>query len=211
MSILDFSNTGTAYSLTCKNNSETAWTFYMYQKLPDQPSEVFSLAWLASPFKIAPNTQITFKWSLAYNFMWANTGSLKPGITYQASSTVDCSPSGNNITTFDMLDGNTPSLSAPATGGEAGSLIIKEGASFQNNRFSTGIGMSGQGTFVQQALVNTQQVYIPEPVYYVAAANNIKMGCVLTETMSQTEKVEFKDNVYHLTATLNDDNLWSLE
>lgn len=212
MSVFNFAladSNSTSYTLTCKNKSSIPWTFYMYQKLPNQPKEIFSLAWLTSPYKIAPNSQITFQWSIDYTFVWGNTGTLQPGVTYDAGGSYPCSPDGENLTTFDIID-NAPQLTVPTSGGTAGSLTIQEGAHFPNNTFSTGIGMSGQGTFVQQSLVNTKQLYTPEPVYYVAAANSIQSGCVLQQTVSQTGKVLYPSSVYKLTATFGDDQTWTI-
>ena len=210
MSIMNFSEeNGTNYSLTCVNNSSADWVFYIYQKMPNQPKEVFSLAWFASPYKISSGDQITFHWSINYSFVWGDTGTLKPGITYNASGKKSCSPDGNNQTTFSMND-NTPQLSIPIPGGQAGSLTIHEDGNIPNNKFSTGIGMSGQGTFVQQGLQNIDQVYTPEPVYYIAAAQSIQMGCVLAQSISKSQQVVFDANIYSLTATLGSDQLWTI-
>jgi hypothetical protein len=44
--------TGNEYSLTLKNDSAQPWTFYVYQQMPKQSANVFSLAWFCSPFQI---------------------------------------------------------------------------------------------------------------------------------------------------------------
>ncbi|EIQ89103.1 protein RhiA, partial [Yersinia pestis PY-03] len=43
---------GTPYQVKFVNHSSSAWTVFLYQKMPNQPSDVFSLAWQASPFKV---------------------------------------------------------------------------------------------------------------------------------------------------------------
>lgn len=212
MSVFNFAladSNGTNYSLTCKNNSSIAWTFYMYQKLPVQPSQIFSLAWLTSPYKIAPNSKIKFQWSIDYTFVWGNTGILQPGVTYDAGGSYPCSPNGSNLTNFNISD-NTPQLTVPTPGGTSGSLTILEGSTFPNGIFSTGIGMSGQGTFAQQALTNTTQIYTPKPIYYIAAANSMQSGCVLEQTVSQTGEVDYPMNIYDLTATFGDNQQWTI-
>lgn len=211
MAKFDFS-TGESqtYSLHCKNNSEATWTFYVYQKMPNQPSEVFSLAWFASPFKISPGTHIQFQWSIDYSFVWADTGTLQPGVSFNAGSNQPCTPSGSNETTFSLING-APQLS-PSTPSrdQEGSLIIQESDTVPNLMYSTGIGMSGQGTFVQQALQNTKQTYTPEPIYYIAAGNQVQMGQVLTSTVTMDAEVKFPPNVYNLTATLGKNNEWTI-
>lgn len=197
------------YSLTCVNNSPADWIFYVYQKMPNQPSEIFSLAWFASPYKIVPGGSITFTWGIDYTFVWANTGTLQPGVTFSAGQQISASPSGNNQTTFSLND-NAPQLSPAISGGTAGSLTINEASNVPNNVFSTGIGMSGQGTFLQQALPNTTQIYTPEPRYYVAAGTSVQMGEVLAETVTMTAEVTFPVNVYSMTATLTASQTWDI-
>ncbi len=200
---------GNTYTLTCTNKSSASWIFYVYQTMPSQPSQVFSLAWFASPYKIAPGASITFQWSINYSFVWGNSGIVTPGVTFTAGQSVPCSITGANKSTFSM-ENNTPNLSAPVTGGQVGSLTVLEDSSVPNNTFATGIGMSGVGTFVQQALANTTQVYTPTPLYWIAAATQMQMGVVLAQTISQTAQVSFPTNVYNMNAVLGSNNVWTV-
>ena len=211
MSHLDFSSKSAAqvYSLECKNNSSATWTFYVYQKMPEQPSEIFSLAWFASPFRIAPGNSITFSWSIDYSFVWGSVGELRPGVRFNASGVVPAQLNGNNQTTFTYID-DAPQFKPPTTGGQEGSLTINLASNVPNRGFSTGIGMSGQGTFVQRALQNTTQTYTPEPEYFVAAGSQMQMGQVLASTLTEGSKVEFPSNVFERTAILGEDNKWSI-
>lgn len=208
-SVLAVATNTQQYSLTCVNDSAADWIFYVYQKMPNQPSDIFSLAWFASPYKIVQGGSITFTWGIDYTFVWANTGTLQPGVTFSAGQQISASPSGNNQTTF-SLNNNAPQLSPATSGGQAGSLTINEASNVPNNVFSTGIGMSGQGTFLQQALQNTTQVYTPEPRYYVAAGTSVQMGQVLAETVTMTAEITFQPNVYSLKATLTASQTWDI-
>lgn len=198
---------GTKYNLICENQSTTDWVFYVYQTMPSQPSDIFSLAWFASPYKISVGSKITFSWNIDYSFVWGNTGNVSPGVTFDAGGVKPCSLTGANMTTF-SLDNNAPQLSTPVSGGQAGSLTINEASNVPNNVFSTGIGMSGYGTFVQQAFANTQQAYTPVPKYWIAAANQMQMGVVLAQTVNQAASFDFPNNVYTVNATLKQDNTW---
>jgi len=198
---------GTEYSLHCINDSTVNWTFYIYQKMPQQPSDIFSLAWFVSPYKIAPGNEIIFKWNIDYSFVWGQSGELMEGVQFNASGHKPCSITGANQTTFSM-DNNAPQLSTPTTGGEPSYLTVDVADNVPNNSFSTGIGMSGQGTFVQQALQNAPQTYQPEPLYYVAAATQMQMGCVLASTVTHAWEFEFESNIYAKTATLGKNNKW---
>jgi len=199
----------TLYTLKCTNNSTTDWVFYVYQTMPNQPSDIFSLAWFASPYKISVGSSISFIWGIDYSFVWGNTGTVAPGVSFSASGIQPCSLTGANMTTF-SLNNNAPQLSTPVPGGQAGSLTINEASNVPNNVFSTGIGMSGYGTFVQQAYTNTTQVYTPQPKYWIAAANQMQMGVVLAQTVSQTANFAFANNIYTANAVLNPDNTWTI-
>ena len=209
LSFVNEESAGDVYSLVCKNDSPGDWYFYVYQKLPQQPSDVFSLAWFASPIKLAQGSTITFDWTIDYSFVWGRSGIVQPGVNYNAGGDVPCSLQGDNQTTF-SAENNTPRFSTPVSGGQAGSLTINEDASVPNLVYSTGIGMSGQGTFVQQALANSPQVYTPEPTYFIAAGSQIQMGQVLAQTITGSGQVTFPQNVFTMYATLSDQQLWEI-
>ncbi|TQX84479.1 MULTISPECIES: protein rhiA [Rhizobium] len=198
---------GTQYSLLLKNQSAQAWTFYVYQKMPQPVADVFSLAWFCSPYQIRVGNQIKFTWEIDYNFVWSDTGQLIPGVDFLASGDQDCSPAGANTTTF-SLDGG-PGLSVPVKGDPAGSLVIKDAPSVPNNRFSVGIGMSGTGTYVVQAGTNLTHTFTPTPSYWIAAGANMRIGSVLSiDTITQTSEAKFPSAVYNLVGTLQEDNSW---
>lgn len=199
---------GSAYTLECINQSPVPWYFFMYQQMPEQ-SNVFSLAWLASPFKIAPGARISFRWSLDYNFLWAATGALQPGVIASASQTKPCDPGGANLTTF-SVDDNTPNISDAIQGGQAGSLAIQTAANVPYMTYATGIGMSGSGTFLMQAMPNMMQVYTPRPAFRIAAASQIQTGQVLSQAIPGNAEVDFPPNIYKMYATLNDQQKWTI-
>jgi hypothetical protein len=183
--------------------------FYVYQTMPNQPSDIFSLAWFASPYKISVGSKITFTWGIDYSFVWGNTGVVTPGVSFSASGLQPCSLTGPNQSTF-SLNNNAPQLSQAVSGGQSGSLTINEASNVPNGVFSTGIGMSGYGTFVQQSYANTTQVYTPQPKYWIAAATQMQMGVVLAQTVNQAAAFTFGNNVYTVNATLQQDNTWTI-
>ncbi|WP_016681396.1 hypothetical protein, partial [Yersinia pestis] len=200
---------GTPYQVKFVNHSSSAWTVFLYQKMPNQPSDVFSLAWQASPFKVAPNSFFTFKWSINYSFVWGRTGHLTDGVLFEAGAILDADPTSHNQVTFDTAD-NTPTFSNLSTAGQAGKLTIIEGGSMPNNVYSTGIGMSGQGTFAQQVLANTTQLYTPEPLYFIAAGQGVQMGQVLAQTVTNSNELKYSGNIYSLVATLDETQQWNV-
>lgn len=198
------------YTLTCKNESSSDWIFYMYQRVPNQSNEVYSLVWFASPYKIPQNGYVVFQWNTSYNFVWNGTGVLQPGVIYTTGQIIGCDPQSNNTTTFDIVQ-DTPTLSQATPGGTPQTLTIKSSANIPNNTFATGIGMSGQGTFLQQALANVGQTYTVDPHYYVAIGQTQQMQQVLSATISNTIEIQFPVNQYKATATLSQEQTWSIE
>ncbi len=200
---------GTQYSVTLKNESAQAWTFYVYQKAPQPSSDVFSLAWFCSPYKIRVGNKIKFTWQIEYNFVWSDTGELIPGVDFDASGTADCSPAGENTTDFSLTGG--PGLSDPIKGGPSGSLVINDASNVPNNRFSVGIGMSGTGTYVTQAGTNLKHLFTPTPSYWIAAGTNTKIGTVLNiDTITQNTEAKFDPAVFDLNCVLNKNNTWEI-
>ncbi|MEL7058777.1 MAG: protein rhiA [Acidobacteriota bacterium] len=201
---------GQRYSINMINNSGATWTFYVYQKLPAQVADVFSLAWFASPFQIRDGNSIKFSWEIDYSFVWSATGVVRPGVDFDAQGVVPCSPSGNNTTEFSTTGG--PGLSPPVQGPPAGSLVINDASNVPANTFSVGIGMSGTGTFAVQAGPNLKHTFTPTPTYWIAAGYNVTVGKVLSiDTITQTAEAQFPAAVYALEATLQDDNTWDIQ
>ncbi|MCW8127570.1 hypothetical protein [Microbulbifer halophilus] len=200
---------GTPYSLTAVNNSAQPWVIYVYQKMPNQSNDLFSLAWFASPYQIRVGDQIRFQWEVDYNFVWSDTGTLIPGVNFFASGSKDASPDGANSTNFSTDPG--PGLSDPVQASPKGSLIINDASDVPNNRYSVGIGMSGAGTYVVQAGTNLKHQFTPTPSYWIAAGIDQKVGTVLDiQTITQTSEVKYDPNVYDKTATLGSDNNWTI-
>lgn len=200
---------GNSYNLTMKNHSTSPWVFYVYQQLPNvQTSNVFSLAWFASPFMVVPDADITFQWSINYSFVWGAVGTLKPGITFRAGAQVAADLVSANTTTFGVSPG--PNLSPPAPGNPQGSLVINNTAGVPNSTYSVGIGMGNAGTFVTAAGPNLISTFTPTPTYWIAAGTNVQVGTVLDiTTVTQTAQVLFPVNVYDVTYTLSASNTWS--
>lgn len=198
---------GQTYSLTLKNSSAYPWTFYVYQQAPQPSPNIFSLAWFASPFVIMPGNQITFQWNITYGFVWGSSGSVIPGVVFQASGTQAADLVSANSTKFTVSPG--PYLTTPVAGTPAGSLIIADQSDVPNNVFTVGISMSGTGTYVTSAGANLTHLFTPTPSYWIAAGQNVQVGTILNiDTITQNTQVIFPANVYALQYTLNQSNQW---
>ena len=198
---------GVQYSVQMKNQSNQSWSFVVYQQ---PPANAESLAWFASPFNIGVGSEITFSWNLSYQFVWAATGVLQPGINFSALGMKDCDPTGANTTNFTITN-NTPGLSDSVFGSASGTLKIVDGRDVPPNKYSVAVAMSQNGVFAVNAGPNLTHVFTPTPTYWVTAMQNVKEGDVMDiNTVTQNTQLKFPPNVYSLTATLQADNTWAV-
>ncbi len=199
---------GTPYSLVVINESSAQWDFFVYQQEPGPPSPgVFSLAWFSKP--AAPNTQLQFNWSVDYDFVWSETGTLTPGVTFLASQTLAADPVSANQVPFSMK-GGALQFGPTSSAGSQGSLTIVEDGSIPPNVGAVGIGMSGFGTFVVQAQPNVSAVFTPSPTYWLSYGSQVQQGVVLETEVGNSVEIKFPLNVYTLYATLGANNLWTV-
>lgn len=203
---------GVTYTLTVVNNSSNPFNFAVFQKDPNiGVSNVFSLAWFTK--YCYPKTTAKFKWTIDYNFVWSETGVLVPGVVFDATQTPAAGLETNNQIGLDYDPANSAYFfnpPTPITQPPTGILRIKESANVPLKQASVGIGMSNSGTFVVQAQPNLTLNFTPHPQYYVLAGT-FTQGQVLdiSETTNAPE-VAFPAGVYQMTATLNQDNTWTI-
>lgn len=147
---------------------------FLYQKCQINPR--MSFLWLGKPRHLKSHLIVSLRLNgrLTTHLSGENRASHWRG-SFEAGAILDADPTSHNQVTFDTAD-NTPTFSNLSTAGQAGKLTIIEGGSMPNNVYSTGIGMSGQGTFAQQVLANTTQLYTPEPLYFIAAGQGSRWG-----------------------------------
>src|SRR5690349_19347554 len=100
----------------------------VYQKPVDLGvPDAVPLAWLCAP--AWPKTTAIFSWALDYSFVWARTGSLKPGVQFETQETMPADPDDLtcNQIQFDYQKGAFAFIPGPATDKpQAGSLYISE-------------------------------------------------------------------------------------
>jgi hypothetical protein len=210
----------TTYILTVVNNSTDFVDMCVYQNDPDiGVPNILSLAWFAKPAE--PTTTVVFKWTIAYSFVWSETGTLIPGVEFAASQSWPADPSaigvsdpktaGNQIgLTYDQVGQAYTFDSVPTKGAQRGTLYINEDATIPLNQASVGIGMSGSGTYAVQAQPNETLTFSPHPVYYLAAGT-FKQGIALdTGSINNPVQIQFPVGVFAMTAVLQQDNTWSV-
>ena len=203
---------GVSYSLKVVNNGNRPWTIFVYQQPPPDAYGAESLAWLTSPYNINNGgDQFTFTWSIDYQVMWAQTGTLIPGVIFSASGKRDADLTTNNLSNFSIIN-HTPTLSDPTRGGAPDSLTINDGPTVPPVQYSVGVGMGSKGVYAVNAGPNLQHVFTPNPIYWVCAIDHVIEGQVMDiTTITQNDKVVFPTNVFSMTATLQGDNTWDIQ
>jgi rhizosphere induced protein len=200
----------TQYSLTVTNNSTQFQDIVVYQKAVDLGvPNALSLAWLTAPAH--PGTTVTFTWDLNYNFVWSQTGTLRPGVTFQAAQTLPADPENPELNqiqfgyprnAFTFVDGSamgTPQL---------GSLYIRTLPDVPAETASVGIGMSNSGTFVVEAGPNLNSVFTPHPSYWVAAGTFTPGQVLDVEEMTNEQEVVY-ESTFSQEIVLGSNNLWA--
>jgi len=202
------SNKGVEYKINFQNNSSNSGSIMVFQQDENIGVDgVMSLAWFSK--YVHPSTFGYFDWTIDYNFVWAETGELKPGIRFQASQNpyADLTSSNAIGLTFD----GAYNFVNQGAGTPSGSLYIKEDGTVPLDQASVGIGMSGAGTFVVQAQPNMNLTFTPHPEYWIAFGNYTKGDVLNVQEMTNAANVAFPPGIYVMNAILNADNSWTIE
>lgn len=202
----------TTYSLVVTNDSTQFQDICVYQKQADLGvPNAMSLAWLTAP--AWPGTTVTFTWSLNYNFVWGQTGVLKPGVTFSAQQSAPADPDDLNANQIqlDYRNGAFNFVPGSAAGSpELGSLYIRELSTVPNDSATVGIGMSNAGTFVVQAQPNMNLVFTPHPEYWITAGTFTQGEVLDIESITNEAPVPY-DGTFTMNAELSATNLWTVK
>lgn len=201
----------TQYSLSVTNNSTQYVDLCLYQKPVDLGvPDAASLAWLVAP--AWPGTTVTFTWTQDYSFVWGETGTLKPGVTFNAQQTMPADPENlqSNQIQFDYRQGAFTFVNGPAAGTpQLGSLYIRELSGVPANTASVGIGMSNSGTFVVPAMPNMNLVFTPHPEYWLTAGTFTISEMLDVEEITNEVAVPF-NGTFSMRAVLDARNNWTV-
>lgn len=199
----------TNYSLHFVNNSANPGSFAVFQQSPDMGvSDVMSLAWMTR--NTHPGVQGTFNWTTDYDFVWAETGALTPGIQVFDTQIVNADLSTSNAITLSH-DNDGYVFKDQAEGTPQGSLYIKNDSSVPLNRAAVGIGMAGAPTFMVQAQPNMNMTFTPRPEYWVAFGHFMTGEVLDVQDISNAVKVDFPPGTNAMKVTLNPDNTFTVE
>lgn len=201
-------SSGVQYTVVFVNNSADTGNACIYQQDPNiTDPKVMSLAWLTKG--AAPTTTVTLTWTIDYSFVWAQTGTLKPGVLFMASQVWPADLSTTNEVTFTQK-GGIYTFQSQQKGPESGNLYIKEDSTIPEADVAVGVGMSGAGTFVQQGELNKTLIFTPHPEYWITFGTHTQGEVMDITDISNPAQIQFPTNVYSMTATLNADNTWTI-
>lgn len=198
---------GTKYQLSVKNDSFNSGSICVYQTIPDQDRNLFSLAWFSKACH--PGTTVTFGWTIDYSFCWSQSGILKPGVVFNATEKKAADPSdpSNNATGFSKQEGAylfTPAKTHPSDG----CLGIYLDNTIAHGEAAVGVGMGGQAAFAATASPNYSMTFSPHPQYWVVFGTFQEGEVMDLNRCTGTCNVKFPTNVYKKELTLRDDNTW---
>ena len=193
-----------SYTVTCTNNSAALGRFVVFQKPPGGGPNIFALAWFAKAAH--PGTNVTFRWTTDYCFVWSETGVIVPGITFSAWQIVPADPVGRNLIQLTEDAYAATYFTSPTDSGPKGALTIHQLSNVVPRRTSVGIGMSGSGTTVMQAVPNFNVSFTPRPNYWVAFGNYFTGQVLDIEHMTGATEVIYPPEITSRTATLGPDH-----
>jgi hypothetical protein len=198
---------GETYSLTFVNNSSNTWDAAVYQTDPGIPN-VQSLAWFAKT--TAPATKVVFKWTIDYSFVWAETGMLVPGLLFIATQEWEADLTTTNQVTFTRDPSYT--FKDQTQGPQDGALYIQQDSTIPSGMAAVGIGMSSSGVYAVQAQPNILAKFSSHPQYWITFGQFVQ-GEVLDigQVVGQAANIKFPANVYQMTATLDQNNNWTVK
>ena len=197
---------GAQLSLNVINNSSSMISACLFQQPQNQLPGLFPVVWLSAP--MYPGMRRNFAWSNNdYSFVWAETGWLMPGITFNPSQVTPANI-GDQIT-FNVGSGGygqffnqTPS--AP------NNLTITDGGNINPGQFAVGVGLSGSPVYVAQAQPNMAYQFPVSSNRIYLFAGNCQTGDVLdTQTISNAALITYAGQT-QATATLQMNGMWNV-
>jgi hypothetical protein len=195
------------FTINFTNNSHSSGNFCVFQQDPSNPSPyVFPLAWRVE--RGFPQSHVAISWNTDYSFVWGYTGTLMPGVAFQAGENVPAGLTNDNEITFTNRGGRYQFVDR-RTGYQQGALTIMADPTTAINDASVGIGLSGAPSFAVQAQPNMVFRFSSRVEYWVTFSQ-VTQGEVLDRHRVDAVKVDFPHGISTMNATLNADNTWTI-
>ena len=200
-------------NLKVVNNSEIDLSFAMFATLPSESNyRTLSLAWLVQQIDNNGN-EYTFTWTLDWAFTWSAMGAAA-GYTWGAKGKPLAADPNSAESCAVGFDYNGDFRFTPAVGTPDGeTLLITDSPKVpvpSVKPSSVGIALNGSPVCATQAGPNLQQAYTLHPTYYINAGQYTPGYMVDIADTTSFQKVEFQNGATTMTATLNQDNTWTV-
>jgi hypothetical protein len=196
------------YSVQWQNQSTQTGDIFMFQQQPNiGVPNVFSLAWFSK--YVAPTTRGTFQWPVTFNFVWAETGVLAPGVVFSAGQFPPADLTTSNQISL-TRSGGAYNFINQGPGSQPASLYITEDGTIPSAQAAVGIGMAGVGTFVVQAQPNTNLIFTPTPTYWIAFGNAIVGQALNIVAISNPMQITFPPGVTSMSTVFQANNTWTV-
>jgi hypothetical protein len=201
---------GFQYTLVFVNHSSRLADVCVFQQDPGlNVGNVQTVAWLVK--SAAPTTTVTWQWAAGLDFVWSETGELASGVLVSSSQIWPADLSTKNQVTFTKT-GGAYTFQEQTEGPAAGKLTIIQSSTIPALQAAVGIGAAGKATFVVQAQPKLILTFTPSatPQYWISFGSYLPGQVLDVAAISDKTKVEFRPNVYSMTATLSDRNAWTV-
>ncbi|HKE73449.1 MAG TPA: hypothetical protein VKB57_07525 [Acidimicrobiales bacterium] len=200
------------YSLTVINDSEVDEVFAVFALLPESTDfNSLSLAWLTQ--QIDASNQYVFTWNISWGLAWASMG-VTPNYQWAGSGAIAANPTSDEACAFDFTYNNDFQI-VPAQGTANGyELWITDSPQIplpSVKASSVACTLSGTSVCAIDAGPNLTQTFTLHPTYFIDAGNYVAGQMVDGSSVSQFQELQYLDGNTALTATLNQDNTWSVE
>ncbi|MBB4210116.1 hypothetical protein EV659_101179 [Rhodothalassium salexigens DSM 2132] len=166
------------YSLTCINDTESTWTFGLFQKLPNFEGLV-SLAWKRSA--VPPKGQAILQWDVVFNVSITDYKQTNGVGVYTSEQVLDTNL--GQVWECQFVDGCQQLVPAADQSGVTGDeLLIRNRSGRLGN---LGVGMSGSSAVLQPDVEdNASAQFVVKPKYYLGLFNRLKKGEVIKSNVA---------------------------
>jgi len=195
------------YTLNITNKTDNLLTFVLFQEPSSANSAILPTAW--KTVKIQANATSQISWNMDYSFQCAPTGTLVPGVKFNASQNVPAALPDKNLITLEM-DRNFPTLTNLRSDGN-GYFNINTAPTIPLYMASVALGVDGDAMFAIQSNPNTFVTFTLPGQKYFVGVGMYSQGMVLQpDVTNNAASVNFANGVDTLDVVLNTDFTWTV-
>jgi hypothetical protein len=202
-----------SYSLTVINQSElTRPTFAVFATLPVKSDyDTVNLAWLTRPINSGNN--YVFTWDITWGFAWTASG-VSPGYQWTGSGHLAADPNSSSTCSATFSYNGDFQLNSANGTPDGSTLWINDAATVpvpSKQASSLAVTLNGDPVCATNAGPNLHQTFSLHPTYYIDAGDYVQGQMVSGTSVTGYQELAYTGGVTALTATLHDDNTWSVQ